>query len=130
MEPVYAGGSDPTELCTQNATGTPLTGYNVRGETLQTATGVGRRPRSFGTATRLDNGKIALTGGIERRNFSGQSNLELIGYTGTLGPDFALPVPRVFHDTAALPRGGLLVVGGMLPNRVGLAPDAHVFYQQ
>jgi hypothetical protein len=127
------GTSTPAFPATPDGAGTELCGpmggaprsFTLDGST-GAATGVTlNAPHAFAGMATLEDGSIAVTGGIANLQWSRQQSIEI--FTGQLmggaaqlsSVRYMLRTQRALHSTTALPGGGLMSVGG-----INLSTDA------
>jgi len=119
--PVFSGvadGSD-TELCAPPGMGEPTRAFVVNGETGTTEPQMTTGAHAFGAVASLDDGSIAVTGGLAGLIWTRQPLIEIFtgqvsgGTAVQLGTRYMLNTPRAFHTTSALADMGILSVGGL-----------------
>jgi len=116
-----AGGTMPVfggaELCP--SMGGPARSQTVDGATGDTASVATNSPHGFAGIASLDDGSVAVTGGIANLLWTRQPSIEIFtgevsGGEAELSPTrFVMRAARAMHTTSPLPGGGMLSVGGI-----------------
>lgn len=105
---------DGTELCGPTPSGSRSFVFDQL-----TRRGTGITPlglHAFGASTRIDDGTIVATGGINSLALDANATVDMFGTTVPLTPiatTIALRQRRALHAMAAVPEGGYLVFGGV-----------------
>jgi hypothetical protein len=110
---LIAGGSvSPAEIYTPEATVESTSGNNTTVPASFAVVGSTTIPRSWNTATLLQNGMVLLAGGKNSSNYSTASSELYNPATKTFTATGSMTTPRAFHAAVLLPSGMVLIVGG------------------
>ena len=108
---IAGGGVSPAEIYAPQAAVQTTSGTTTVPASF-TVVGSTTIPRSWNTATLLQNGLVLLAGGKNSSNYSTASSELYNPTTKTFTATGSMTTPRAFHAAVLLPSGMVLIVGG------------------
>jgi hypothetical protein len=139
LGPTCAGGATSpsfggSEVCGANN----LRSFTVNAQTGEALVTMTTGPHAFGGATRLDEGNVAVAGGLANLTLTRQASVEVFtgetmdGVATLSGSGASMRIQRAFHTTTKLPHLGMLSVGGFNVasdgRMLGVLPSAEALY--